>query len=194
MSKTHDKNSDTDLDLFGSIPAPGSYDPFAGIDPALLGRSSSGPVAEESRRDIQEGPQDARENIRRDAQEIIQEHPQSSKNLKKENSPKRSIQIVNHQINDPAFHLQDNYATVLDYLLGLSVRVARLSDISEATKIPFGTVRKAIDRLVSDGFISKPKRYISGRIKGFSFEVNKPRCKKFLALRRDQSTEGMSTE
>ena len=71
----------------------------------------------------------------------------------------------------------------------MKTKIASIEDISISTKIPYGTIRKAISVLVKYDFILKPKSYQKGRVRGSEFSINEQLCQKFIKKRCEQSTE-----
>ena len=90
----------------------------------------------------------------------------------------------------PFFWITEKQSMVLSFLIQEKSRITRLHDISKATGVPYGTIRKSIDTLVREKCISKPSRYRKGQFQGFSYTVNEEVCKQF----KEWKNEGHSNE
>lgn len=84
--------------------------------------------------------------------------------------------------SDPVIGLTRNQCLVLLFVIhqpGITQRPA----ISEHTGVPFGTVKDALAVLVKKSFISKPKYFVNGDYRGFSYVTNRALCDDFLRKR-----------
>jgi hypothetical protein len=93
---------------------------------------------------------------------------------------------------NPIAWLKDDYAKVLTHMIQNLGNITSHERISQATTVPFGTVRRAVRTLVMLGFITKPHPYSRGKIKGFSFNIITAKCDQFLQERGHAS--GHSSE
>jgi hypothetical protein len=90
----------------------------------------------------------------------------------------------------PFFWITEKQSMVLLFLIQEKSRITRLHDISKATGVPYGTIRKSIDTLVREKCISKPSRYRKGQFQGFSYTVNEEVCKQFKEWNRNEHSDG----
>ena len=139
-------------------------------------QESKQPIEQESKQPIE---QQIEQRIEQSTKQQIEQRIEQSTNLIPEKNRK-----------EPVFWLKDNYAEVLKYIINMKTKIASVKDIASSTKIPYGTIRKAITVLVKYDFILKPKPYQKGRVRGSEFSINEQLCQKFINKRcLEQSIE-----
>ncbi|BBO86752.1 hypothetical protein DSCO28_73180 (plasmid) [Desulfosarcina ovata subsp. sediminis] len=72
---------------------------------------------------------------------------------------------------DPFFWMTPSQQKILSFLNSLPVTKTRLQDISKNTNVPYGTVRKALERLHKNNCISKPQKIRIGQWQGLQIEL-----------------------
>jgi len=87
---------------------------------------------------------------------------------------------IDEQIeNNPFYWMTEKQISVFSFLVSKKQHITRLNDIERGTNVPYGTVRGAIKKLVSEGCISEPRRYRRGRFHGISYVVDEALEKTF---------------
>jgi len=124
-------------------------------------------------------------------EQLIEQRIEQSTKQQIEQSIGQSTNLIPEKNRkEPVFWLKDNYAEVLKYIINMKTKIASVKDIASSTKIPYGTIRKAITVLVKYDFILKPKPYQKGRVRGSEFSINEQLCQKFINKRcLEQSIE-----
>ena len=67
--------------------------------------------------------------------------------------------------------MTDNQKKIMQYLINQPNYITNTNNIVKDTKIPYGTVRSIIDRLIKEKYISKPKRYRKGKFHGIAYKI-----------------------
>src|SRR6185369_14520554 len=86
-------------------------------------------------------------------------------------------------IFDPVRNLNRRQGMVLYYLIHRPGFIAQRQQIKAATGIPLPTIRDNIVCLTSEGFITKPVKYVYKAFQGFTYQINHELCNRFLAER-----------
>jgi len=86
-------------------------------------------------------------------------------------------------IFDPVRNLNRRQGAVLYYLINRPGSIAQRQQIMAATGIPLPTIRDNIVCLTSEGFITKPVKYVYKSFQGFTYQINLVLCDRFIAER-----------
>jgi hypothetical protein len=90
---------------------------------------------------------------------------------------------VSELSDDPVFWLNDNYANVLIYLIKKKDSIGNYKKISISTNCSISTVKRAVIKLEQTGFLKKGKPFIKGKLRGFTYKLNKKLIIYFMKVR-----------
>ena len=82
--------------------------------------------------------------------------------------------------NDNLKFLPLNHEKILNFLVNKEEYITKIDEISKATNVPYGTVRRVLVKLADNNLITRPKRYMAGKFNGIQYTVNDSLCNEFL--------------
>jgi len=137
-----------------------------------------------------------KDNKIKEKKSIKKKKMKNEKKSKNEQLSEHLGEQLSEHLNENIFYwMSEKQIKLMNFLVQSKSTITRLKDISNSTGVPYGTLRRSIDKLISNRLILSKKHFRDGAFRGIKFELNNPLCDKFKTWQNsEQLSEHLSEQ